>query len=122
MFTRNTLRASRLALAVGGLVITATVSAADVQSQAQEVLSGHSPTYVAASAATPARSRSTSRAQVDVQRQAADLLGGPSRETGKSPTTRVTVRTPGSLQSAGSPQFSSSQEMAQKLLLGVVGE
>jgi hypothetical protein len=84
MFTRNTRRASRLALALGGLVITATVSAADVQSQAQEVLVGHRPTPVAVSEATPGISRSTSRPRADVQQQAAGVLGGVSRETSKS--------------------------------------
>lgn len=122
MFTRNIGRVSRLTLAFGGLVITATVSAADVQSQAQEVLIGRRPTYVEVSEATPAMSRSTSRPRIDVQQQASHLLSGLSQEIGKGPTTRVTLRTPRSVQSANARQFSSSQEMAQKLVLGIVGE
>ena len=61
MLTKNT-RASRLTLALGALVITGTVSAADVQSQAQEVLIGRLPTPVAVSEATPVISGSTIRA------------------------------------------------------------
>jgi hypothetical protein len=122
MFTRNTRRASRLTLALGGLVITATVSAADVQSQAQEVLVGYRPTPVAVSEAAPAISRSTSRPRADVQQQAADVLGGVSREISKSPSTRVALRTPREPQSAYRWQSASSQEMAQKVVLGIVGE
>src|SRR6202035_5698121 len=49
MLTGNTRRASRLTLALGGLFIAATVSAADVQSQARGVLIGHRSTRAAAS-------------------------------------------------------------------------
>src|ERR1700730_8193811 len=91
MLTRNTRRASRLTLALGGLLITATVSAADVQSQAREVLIGRRPTDAAVSEATPAISRSTSRSRVDAQQQAAGVLLGRSREISKSPSTRVAL-------------------------------
>ena len=122
MFTKNIRRASRLTLAFGGLVITATVLAADVQSQAQEVLIGRRPTYAEVSEATPAMSRSTSRPAIDVQQQASHLLSGLSQEISEAPATRVTLLTPRSLQSANARQFSSSQEMAQKLVRGIVGE
>jgi hypothetical protein len=122
MFTRNIRRASRLTLAFGGLVITATVSAADVQSQAQEVMIGRPPTSVEFSEATPSISRLTGRPRIDVQQQASHLLSGLSQEISKGPTTQLTLRTPRSLQSANARQFSSSQEMAQKLVLGIVGE
>ena len=94
MLTKNLQRASRLTLALGALVITATVSAADVQSQAQEVLIGHHPTHAAVSEATPAISGSTIRARADAQQQAAGVLLGLSREVSKSPSTRVALRTP----------------------------
>ena len=122
MLTRNTRRASRLTLALGGLLITATVSAADVQSQAREVLIGHRPTDAALSEATPAISGSTSRSRVDAQQQAAGVLLGRSREISKSPSTRVALRTPKAPQSAYRRQLSNSQEMAQKVVLGIGGE
>jgi hypothetical protein len=122
MFTRNRRRASRLTLALGALVITATVSAADVQGQAQQVLIGHRPTHVAVSEATPTISGSTSRARVDAQQQAADVFAGRSREISKIPTTRVALRTPRAPQSAYGRQLSNSQEMAQKVVLGIGGE
>jgi hypothetical protein len=122
MLTRNSRRASRLTLALGGLVITATVSAADVQGQAREVLVGHRPTHVAASEATRAISGSASRAMVDAQEQAAAVLAGRSREIGKIPSTRVALRTPGAPQSAYGRQLSNSQEMAQNVVLGIGGE
>ena len=122
MLTKNLQRASRLTLALGALVITATVSAADVQSQAQEVLIGHHPTHAAVSEATPAISGSTIRARADAQQQAAGVLLGLSREVSKSPSTRVALRTPGASQSASSRQLTSSQEMAQKVVLGIGGE
>ena len=121
MLTKNT-RASRLTLALGALVITGTVSAADVQSQAQEVLIGHLPTRVAVSEATPVTSGSRIRARTDAQQQAASVLLGSSRETSKSPITRVAFRTPGASQSAPRRQSTSSQEMAQKVVLGIGGE
>jgi hypothetical protein len=121
MFTRNIRKISPLTLAFGGLLISATASAADVQSQAQEVLTGHRSAYVAASEATPGIIRSTGRTRVDVQQQAAGLLGGPSPQISQSPATRVTLRIPRSLQSANR-QFGSSQEMAQRFVRGIVGE
>jgi hypothetical protein len=121
MLTRNTRRPSRLTLALGGLLITATVSAADVQSQAREVFIGHRPTD-AVSEATPAISGSTSRSRVDAQQQAAGVLLGRSREISKSPSTRVALRTPKAPQSAYRRQLSNSQEMAQKVVLGIGGE
>ncbi len=120
MLTRTT-RASRLTLALGALVITGTVSAADVQSQAQEVLIGQ-PTHVAVSEATAVTSGSTMRARADAQQQAAGILLGASREIGKPPSTRVALRTPRASQSAYRWQLTSSQEMAQKVLLGRGGE
>src|ERR1700682_3617378 len=94
MLNRNARRASRLTLALGGLIITATVSAADVQSQAQEVLTGHRPSPVAASEAAPAISGPASPTRVDAQQQAAGVLLGLSRESGKSPSTRIALLTP----------------------------
>jgi len=119
MFTRNIRKIAPLALAFGGLLITVTASAADVQSQAQEVLIGQRSAYVAASEA-PGISRS-SRPRVDVQQQAAGLLGGLSPQVSQSSTTRVTLRAARSQQSANR-QFSSSQEMAQRFVRGIVGE
>jgi len=98
------------------------VSAADVQSQAQEVLIGQRPASVEVSDATLAMTRSTNPARVDAQQQAADILGRRSREISKSPSTRVALRTPRAPQSAHRWQLSSSQEMAQKVVLGRVGE
>jgi hypothetical protein len=121
MLTANT-RASRLTLALGGLLITATVSAADVQSQAREVFIGQRPTGAAASEATSPISGSTSRPRVDAQRQAAGVLLGLPGEIGKSPSTRVALRTPRAPQSAYHIQLSNSQEMAQKVVLGIGGE
>jgi len=122
MLTRNTRRASRLTLALGGLLITATVSAADVQSQARGVLIGQPPAHGAVSEATPALSGSTSRPRVGAQQQAADVLLGPSREISKSRPTRVALRAPRATQSAYPRQLSNSQEMAQKVVLGIGGE
>lgn len=122
MLNRNTRRASRLTLALGGLVITATVSAADVQSQAQEVLTGGRPSPVAASEAPPAGSFSASQPKVDAQQQAASVLLGASRENNKSPLTRVALRTPGASQPGNHRQSSNSQEMAQRIVLGIGGE
>jgi hypothetical protein len=122
MLTRNTRRASRLTLALGGLLITATVSAADVQSQAREVLIGHAPTHATVSEATTAIGGSTSRPQVDAQQQAAGLILGQSREMSKSLSTRVALRAPRAPQSAYRRQLSNSQEMAQKVVLGLGGE
>jgi hypothetical protein len=102
MLTRNTRRASRLTLALGGLLITATVSAADVQ--------------------TTAIGGSTSRPQVDAQQQAAGVILGQSREMSKSLSTRVALRAPRAPQSAYRRQLSNSQEMAQKVVLGIGGE
>ena len=121
MLTKNT-RASRLTLALAALVITGTASAADVHSQAQEVLIGHLSTRVAVSEATPVTSGSRIRARTDAQQQAAGVLLGPSREIGKSPSTRVALRTPGASQSASRRRSTSSQEMAQKVVLGIGGE
>jgi hypothetical protein len=121
MLTRNT-RASRLTLTLGGLLIAATASAADVQSQAQEILIGHRPTHVAVSEATPAISGSTSRPKVDVQQQAAGVLLGLSREIGATPFTRVAIRTPGAPPSGYRRQLSNSQQMAQNVVLGIGGE
>jgi hypothetical protein len=122
MLTRNTRRASRLTLALGGLLITAMASAADVQSQAREVLIGQRSTHAAVSEATPAIGGSTSRPRVDAQRQAGGVLLGLSREISKSPSTRVALRTPAAPQSAHRRQLSNSQEMAQKVVLGIGGE
>jgi hypothetical protein len=122
MLTSNTRRASRLALALGGLLITATVSAADVQSQAREVLSGHVPTHATVSPATPAIGESTSRPKVDAQQQAVGVILGQSREMNKSPSTRVALRAPRAPQSAYRRQLSNGQEMAQKVVLGIGGE
>jgi len=97
-------------------------SAADVQSQAREVLFGHRSTQAAVSAATPAIGGSTSRPRVDAQQQAASLLLGQSREISKSPSTRVALRTPTAPQSAYRRQLSNSQEMAQKVVLGIGGQ
>ena len=120
MLTGNTRRASRLTLALGGLLITATVSAADVQSQARGVLVGQRPTLTAVSEATPAIGGPVSR--LDAQQQAAGVLLGLSRDSGKSPSTRLALRTPGAPQSAYRRQSSNSQEMAQKVMLGIAGE
>jgi hypothetical protein len=98
------------------------VSAADVQSQAQEVLIGHLPTHFAVSEATPVTSGSTIRARADAQQQAAGVLLGPSREIGRPPSTRVALRTPRASQSAYRWQLTSSQAMAQKVVLGIGGE
>jgi hypothetical protein len=122
MLTRDTRRSSRLTLALGGLLIAATVSAADVQSQAREVLIGHRSTQAPVSDASPAIGGSTSRPRVDAQQQAAGVLLGLSREISKSPSTRVALRTPSSPQSAHRRQLSNSQEMAQKVVLGIGGE
>jgi len=122
MLTRNIRQASRLTLALGGLLIAATVSAADVQSQARGVLIGHRSTQAAVSEATPAVGGSPSRLRVDAQQQAAGVLLGLSREIGKSPSTRVALRTPRAPQSAYPRQLSNSQEMAQKVVLGIGGE
>jgi hypothetical protein len=121
MLNRNTRRASRLTLALGGLLIAATVSAADVQNQARGVLIGRS-TLAAISEATPVIGGSPSRPRVDAQEQAAAVLLGRSREIGKSPSTRVALRTPRAPQSAYPRQLSNSQEMAQKVVLGIGGE
>jgi hypothetical protein len=121
MLTRNS-QASRLTLALGALIITGTASAAGVQSQAQEVLIGHPPAHVIVSEATPVISGSTIRAQADAQQQAAGVLLGPSREIGKPQSTRVAVRTSRASQSAYRWQLTSSQEMAQKVVLGIGGE
>jgi hypothetical protein len=122
MLTRNTRRASRLTLALGGLLITAMASAADVQSQAREVLTGQRSTDAAVSEATRAIGGSTSRPRVDAQQQAAGVLLGLSSEISKSPSTRVALRTPKAPQSAQLRQLSNSQEMAQKVVLGIGGE
>jgi hypothetical protein len=127
MLTRNTQRASRLTLALGGLLITAMASAADVQNQAREVLIGQRSTGAAVSEATVSETSgaiggSTSRPRVDAQRQAAGVLLGPSREIGKSASTRVALRTPTAPQSAQLGQLSNSQWMAQKVVLGIGGE
>ena len=121
MLTSNTRRASRLTLALGGLLITATVSAADVQSQAREVLIGHVPTGATVSQATPATGESTSRPKADAQQQAAGVILGQSREISKSPSTRVALREPRAPQSAYRRQLSNGQEMAQKVVLGIGG-
>jgi hypothetical protein len=121
MLTGNT-RASRLTLALGTLVITGTVSAADVQSQAQEVLIGHPPTQVAVSEATAVTSDSMIRARADAQQQAAGVLLGLPREIGKSRSTRVALSTPRASDSAFRGHLTSSQEMAQKVVLGIGGE
>jgi len=96
-------------------------SAADVQSQAREVLIGQ-PSTGAVSEATRAIGGSTSRPRVDAQQQAAGVLLGLSREIGKSPSTRVALRTPTAPQPAQLGQLSNSQEMAQKVVLGIGGE
>ena len=119
MLIRKTHQASRLTLALGGLVITAAVSAADVQGQAQGVLIGHHPSHVAAFEAAPAISDPASRPTVDVQQQAAGILLGPSRESSKSPSTRVALRTSRAPQSGYLRQSSNSQVMAQKVVLGI---
>ena len=121
MLTGNTRRASRLTLALGGLFIAATVSAADVQSQARGVLIEHRSTRAAASEATPVIGGSPRRPRVDAQEQAAGVLLGLSREIGKS-STRVALRTPRAPHSAYRVQSSNSQEMAQKVVLGIGGE
>src|ERR1700722_6581142 len=121
MLTGNT-RASRLTLALGALVITGTVSAADVQSQAQEVLIGHLPTQVAVSEATAVMSDSMIRARADAQQQAAGVLLGQPREIGKSRSTRVALSTPRASDSASRGRLTSSQEMAQKVVLGIGDE
>ena len=121
MLTGN-IRASRLTLALGALVITGTVSAADVQSQAQEVLIGHLPTQVTVSEATAVTSGSTIRARADAQQQAAGVLLGLPREIGKSRSTRVALSTPRASDSASRGHLTSSQEMAQKVVLGIGGE
>ena len=127
MLTGNTRRASRLTLALGGLLIAATVSAADVQSQAREVLIGQRSAGAAVSEArvseaTRAIGGSTSRPRVDAQQQAAGVLLGLSREISKSPSTRVALRTPTAPQSAQLGQLSNSRELAQKVVLGIGGE
>jgi hypothetical protein len=122
MLTSNTRRVSRLTLALGGLLITATVSAADVQSQAREVLIGHAPTRATVSEATPAIGGSTSRPKVDAQQQAAGIILGQSREMSKSPSTRVALRAPRAPQPPYRRQVSNGQEMAQKVVLGIGGE
>jgi hypothetical protein len=127
MLTRNTQRASQLTLALGGLLITAMVSAADVQSQAREVLTGQRSTGAAVSEATVSEATraigaSTSRPRVDAQQQAAGVLLGLPREIGKSPSTRVALRTPTAPQSAQLGHLSNSQEMARKVVLGIGGE
>ena len=122
MLTRKTRRASRLTLALGGLVIAATVSAADVQSQAQGVLTGYRASHVAAFEAAPAISGPASPPRVDAQRQAAGILLGQSRDIGKSPSTRVALRTSRAPQSGYGRQSSNSQDMAQKVVLGIGGE
>ena len=71
MLTGNTRRASPLTLALAGLLITATVSAADVQSQARGVLIGQRPIHAAVSEATSPIGGSTSRPKIDAQQQAA---------------------------------------------------
>jgi len=122
MLISNTRRASRLTLALGGLLVAATVSAADVQSQAREVLVGHVPTHATVSEATPAIGGSKSRPQVDARQQAADVILGQSRETSKSPSTRVALRAPRAPLSAYRRQLSNGQEMAQRVVLGIGGE
>jgi hypothetical protein len=122
MLTGNTRRASPLTLALAGLLITATVSAADVQSQARGVLIGQWPIHAAVSEATSPIGGSTSRPKIDAQQQAAGVLLGLSREINKSPSTRVALRTPRAPQSAYRRQLSNSQEMAQKVVLGIGGE
>jgi hypothetical protein len=122
MLNSNTRQTSRLTLALGGLLIAATASAADVQSQAREILTGHRPTHVAAPNATPTVSDSANRSRVDAQQQAADVLLGASRRFGKSPSTRVAILTPATPQSAFYRQLSNSQEMAKKVVLGTGGE
>ena len=122
MLTSNTRRASRLTLALGGLLITATVSAADVQSQAREVLIGHVPSGATISEATPATGESTSRPEADAQQQAAGVILGQSREMTKSPSTRVALRAPRAPQSAYRRELSNGQEMAQKVVLGIGGK
>jgi phage terminase small subunit len=97
-------------------------SAADVQSQAREVLIGQRSAGAAVSEATRAIGGSTSRPRVDAQQQAAGVLLGLSREIGKSPSTRVALRTPTAPQSAQLGRLSNSQEMAQKVVLGIGGE
>jgi hypothetical protein len=97
-------------------------SATDVQSQARELLIGQRSTDAAVAEATRAIGGSTSRSRVDAQQQAADVLLGRSRETSKSPSTRVALRTPKAPQSAQLRQLSNSQEMAQKVVLGIGGE
>jgi hypothetical protein len=122
MLTSNTRRASRLTLALGGLLITATVSAADVQSQAREILIEHVPTHATVSEATPAIGGSPSRPKVDAQQQAAGVILGQSREMSTSLSTRVALRAPRAPQSLHRRQLSNSQEMAQKVVLGIGGE
>jgi hypothetical protein len=119
MFSRNTLHASRLTLAFGGLVIAAAASAADVQSQAQELLTGGHQTREA----TITESHLTMGPTEDVQQQAARLLrGSPSQETNASASTRLAFRTADVKQLAQHGRFSSAQEIARQLVLGVVGE
>jgi hypothetical protein len=109
-------------VALGGLLITATASAADVQSQAREVLIGQRSIDAAVSEAARAIGGSTNRPRVDAQQQAAGVLLGPSREISKSPSTRVALRTPEAPQSAQLRRLSNSQEMAQKVVLGIGGQ
>jgi len=104
MLTRKTRPASRLTLALGGLVIAATVSAADVQSQAQGVLTGHRPSHVAAFEAAPAISGPASPPRVDAQLQAAGILLGQSRTSANQhpPGSRSAHREHRSLGTVGS--------------------
>jgi hypothetical protein len=122
MLIRNAGRASRLTLALGALLLTATASAADVQGQAREVLIGHGPTHATVSEATPDISGAASRARVDAQLRAAGVLLGLSSEISKSTSTRVALRTTKAPHSEYRGQLSNSQEMAQKVVLGIGGE
>lgn len=129
MYTSKTRLASHLTLALGGLLMAAAASATDAQSQAQAVLIGQPSTHIVGSEAATiisgsARivSGSTSRVRTDAQHQAAAVLNGPSQEIGKSATTRVALRATSASGTAYRRQFSNSQEMAQKVVLGVGGE
>jgi hypothetical protein len=108
-------------MAIGGLLISAAASAADVQSQAREVLTGHPTTRIAALDPAPAIDGSTNHRTVPAGEQAARVLLGLSPEVERA-ATPAALRTARAAQPVHHRQLSNSQEMAQKVLLGIGGE
>jgi len=116
-------RTSRLTLALAGLLVGAAASAADVQSQARALLAAHGATSSTPSAAAPSdREHSSHRPWGDAQAQAAVVLSARSRANAAAPRhgTRLALGLPQSSPPANPWRLSNTQEMARRVVLGIV--